>query len=362
MALPSVVVAMSGGVDSSVAAARLQERGYQVTGVTLNLWTIGRPSSVSEGSVPDSVNWARKVADKLRIQFFEIDAANPFHSTIVKYFLESYSLGETPNPCMVCNPWIKWKILLDYADSIGAEYLATGHYARISLGEDDNLNLQRAVDLQKDQSYFLSLLTSQQLKRTILPLGTLYKTEVRDIARLYGLPVADRSDSQDLCFLGGQDYRLFLRDNLPEIIRPGPILTEDGVYLGNHEGLAFYTIGQRKAIGISSSHPLYVLRKEIPSNTLIVGPAHLLGQKVFTVHPVHWISGKPPKDGLAVQIKIRYRAPLQWAILHDTGQPSVTVELDQRLRDITPGQFAVFYDADFVLGGGKIMPEHQEIV
>lgn len=350
-----VVVAMSGGVDSSVAAALLKEQGYEVIGMMLRLWSEPGKEGSNRCCTPDAMEMAKRVAGRLKIPFYAIDVREVFYDTVVKYFIDGYTQGITPNPCLVCNRTIRFHILLERALAFGAEYLATGHYAR--LRQDDLsgvVQLLRGIDTHKDQSYVLHVLNQQQLSRVLFPVGTLTKSEVREVARRINLPISDRPDSQDLCFLAGDDYRNFLERHIPQNLEMGNIVNLDGVSLGTHRGLAYYTIGQRKGLGITSKYPIYVLKKELESNTLVVGEEGYLGQRqLYTVNN-NWISGKQPEGSFRVQVKIRYKAREAWASVTPLGDYQTEVIFDEPQRDITPGQAAVYYDDEMVLGGGII--------
>jgi tRNA-uridine 2-sulfurtransferase len=349
-----VVVAMSGGVDSSVAAALLLEQGYQVTGMMLRLWSQPGGEATNRCCAPDAMALARRVATKLKIPFYVVDSRQIFHDKVVEFFVDGYSQGITPNPCLVCNHQIRWGYLLNYALSMNADYFATGHYARLLKRETGDIQLLRAVDQNKDQSYVLHILDQKQLQSTMLPLGNLTKEKVRQLARDFALPVTERSESQDLCFLGNEDYHSFLKRNYPEVQRPGLIVDRSGKILGEHQGLAFFTIGQRKGLGLSSPHPLYVLDKDIEGNNLIVGAKDELGRIEIVAGKVNWISGSPPDEPFFSQVKIRYRAPFVQALVTPIGHDSAHVVFDHPLLDITPGQAAVFYNQDVCLGGGII--------
>jgi len=356
-----VVVAMSGGVDSSVAAALLKQQGYDVVGMMLRLWSeTGREDS-NRCCTPDSMALARRVAAKLDFPFYVVDAKELFHSTVVQSFLDGYAQGVTPNPCLICNRQIKWGFLLNHALAIGADYLATGHYAKKHKSKDGRWQLLRSTDHSKDQSYVLHVLTQEKLAKALFPVGEYSKPEIRNLAETFGLPTANRSESQDLCFLAGEDYREFLRCNAPEIGNPGPILTCDGKTLGEHQGLAYYTIGQRKGLGLASPIPLYVLAKDPATNRLIVGSEKELGSRQLIAKDIAWISGEDPKEPFRAEVKTRYTAKEAWAKITplDVSQTggtftSLKVRFDKLQRDITPGQAAVFYDGDIVLGGGVI--------
>lgn len=350
-----VVVGMSGGVDSSVAAALLKQQGYHVTGMMLRLWSEPGKEDSNRCCTPDSMMLARRVAAKLDIPFYVVDAKDAFRSTVVQAFLDGYAAGRTPNPCLVCNRLIRWGILLDHALALGADFLATGHYVRRQIAADGRHQLLRAVDRSKDQSYVLHVLSQEQLARSLFPVGEYAKPEIRSLARTFGLPTAHRADSQDLCFLAGEDYRAFLRRHAPQSLSPGPILTRDGRMLGTHTSLADYTIGQRKGLGIASPAPLYVLEKDVSRNALIVGPAQELGAAEALVDKVHWISGEPPAGPFRAEVKTRYTArevPAEVTPLE--GGSRARLRFDAPVRDLTPGQAAVFYDGDLLLGGGVI--------
>ncbi len=286
-----VVVAMSGGVDSSVAAAILQEQGYEVIGMMLRLWSEPGKADSNRCCTPDAMAQARRVAAHLGIPFYAIDAQEIFHNIVVKYFIEGYTQGLTPNPCLLCNRHIRWGFLFDHARALGADFMATGHYARVKYDGAHGYQILRAVDQQKDQSYVLHVLTQEKLRFALFPIGEHTKPQVRELARRYHLAIAERPDSQDLCFLAGDDYRNFLRRNTPGDLVPGQIQNRSGELLGEHAGLAFYTIGQRKGLNISSPNPLYVLEKHIQTNTLVVGEADELGSVELLAKNVSWISG-----------------------------------------------------------------------
>lgn len=345
---------MSGGVDSSVAAALLKEQGYDVIGMMLRLWSEPGKEDSNRCCTPDSMAQARRVAAKLDIPFYVIDAKDVFHNTVVQYFLDGYARGETPNPCLICNRQIRWTFLLDHALALGADFMATGHYVRIRKAEN-NYQLLRAVDKSKDQSYVLHVLNQEKLARALFPIGDYPKTEIRAIAEKFGLPTASRKDSQDLCFLAGEDYRNFLQRNAAQMLQPGEILTRDGRSIGEHTGLANYTIGQRKGLGVASLVPLYVLGKDSATNTLIVGTQDELGSRELTARDVNWLSGKTPKEPFRAAVKIRYTAKEAEALITPRDRNLVKVEFDASQRDITAGQAAVFFQSDLMIGGGIIL-------
>lgn len=352
--LPKVAVAMSGGVDSSVAAALLVEQGYPVIGLMLRLWSEPGNENANRCCTPDAMAQARRVASQLGIPFYAIDGREKFRGTVVQTFLDGYSEGITPNPCISCNRLIRWGLLLETGIAMGAEKMATGHYARLRTLEDGSVQLLQGVDPRKDQSYVLSALSQAQLQRTILPLGEYEKPQVRAMARKFELPVAERAESQDLCFLAGEDYRQFLSRNVENIARPGAITNRQGEVLGDHQGLPFYTIGQRKGIRIAAAEPLYVLEKDAASNTLVVGPASELGQDLLLARQVNWISGKAPEVPFSADVKIRYKAEMARATITPQGADQVRVSFQNPIPGVTAGQLAVFYQGDIVIGSGII--------
>ena len=349
-----VVAALSGGVDSSVAAALLVEQGYQVSGAMLRLWA--EPGAAWRDNLcctPQAVDRARAVADLLGIPFHLLDVRDLFRQVVVESFIAEYAAARTPNPCIPCNREMRFGFLLRWARQQGADFVATGHYARVRR-VGDCYQLLRGRDRAKDQSYVLHALTQEQLAHTLFPLGDLTKEQVRTIARERGLPVADQPESQDVCFLADGDYRRFLAEHAPQAVRPGPILDTSGRVLGRHTGLVNYTIGQRKGIGVAAPHPLYVLALDSAHNALIVGSAAELGREECTVAQVNYVSGEEPSGPFTASAKIRYRhheVPV-------TATPLSSERLHARFarpqRDVTPGQYLVLYDGEVVLGGGVI--------
>jgi len=352
-----VVIAMSGGVDSSVAAALLKQQGYDVIGMMMRLWSEPGTESENRCCTPDAMAQARRVAAILGIPFYAVDARQVFHETVVQQFISGYAQGLTPNPCLTCNRQIRWQFLFDHARTLGADFMATGHYARLQSTPEGVISLRKALDSHKDQSYILHVLTQDKLQHALFPLGEYTKPQVRALARQFKLPVSERPDSQDLCFLGNGDYRAFLQRNAPETAHPGPILSQSGAHLGEHSGLAFYTIGQRKGLGLSSPVPMYVLAKDLQRNVLIVGAQAELGQSELVAGPVSWVAGRALTEPFRAQARIRYKAQLAWAAVTplDEGK-RFHLRFDLPLRDITPGQAAVLYDGDNCLGGGVIQP------
>lgn len=352
----TVVVAMSGGVDSSVAAALLVERGYNVIGMMMRLWseeTFGGGAH-NRCCTPEQMNDAQRIADKLGIPFYVLDTKATFRNTVVQYFIDEHASGDTPNPCIECNRQIRFNFLQKNALMLDADYLATGHYARIRQDESGKYQLWMGLDPRKDQSYVLSVMGQQQLAHAMFPIGEYEKTEVRAIAEKIGLSVHSKKDSQDLCFLGDGDYRRFLRDHAPNIMESGSILLKNGVELGKHDGLANYTIGQRKGLGVAYSEPLYVLAKDATRNALIVGTKAQLGRDWLTARRVNWISGEVPTEPFKAQVKIRYKAQPVAAMVTPLPDDRIHVKFEDTLRDITAGQGAILYDGQQCLGGGTI--------
>ena len=351
-----VVVAMSGGVDSSVAAALMVEAGYRVTGVMMRLWSEETAAGGAHNRccTPDQMADARRIAAKLGIPFFVLDTKSVFRQRIVQFFIDEHTGGTTPNPCLECNRQIRFDFLQQHALSLGGDYLATGHYARIGRDEAGRFTLLAGLDPAKDQSYVLSVMGQSQLQHALFPIGEYEKPEVRRIAARFGLPTASKQDSQDLCFLGDGDYRRFLREHAPERMIPGPIVRRTGERVGEHGGLANYTIGQRKGLGIIAPEPLYVIAMNPATNALVVGTADELGGLELTARRVNWVSGEQPGTPFRAEVKIRYKARPAAATVEPLADRRMRVLFDEPLRDITPGQGAVIFQGDQCLGGGLI--------
>ncbi|MBF0109420.1 MAG: tRNA 2-thiouridine(34) synthase MnmA [Magnetococcales bacterium] len=353
-----VAVAMSGGVDSSVVAAWLVDRGFEVVGLTMRLWAGAETSATVATSGRsccggDEVDDARRVAQTLGIPFYTVDLQKQFSHGVVAPFLDAYANGQTPNPCIACNEILKFRHLLDQAGSIGAAFLATGHYAVLKFPLDQPPQLFRGHDPRKDQSYFLATTPLTVLSRIRFPLGTLSKEETRRLARKWGLHLAEKRESQDVCFVPDGDYgSFFRRQGLPD--RPGPIRGLDGALLGRHQGVHGYTIGQRRGLGISARHPLFVVAIDAENNELIVGPEAALYAATASVRRINWLVD-PIHASRSVQVKIRYSAtPVPARLEPGSQSDSVLVHFQQPQRAITPGQACVFHDGSRVLGGGWI--------
>jgi len=369
---------MSGGVDSSVAGYLLRERGYEVIGVTMKVWPqdcISRAEDKCCG--PQAIADARGVAYALGFPHYVIDEADQFEELVINYFSSEYRAGRTPNPCVMCNEKLKFGNLWQKAETLECDYIATGHYAIIEHADDRDYNeraiLRKGIDPRKDQSYFLFSLRQEQLQRALTPLGRMTKAEIRAIARELGLKVADKADSQEICFVPGQDYKAFLRSHLGENeFHRGGIYDLEGNFIAAHEGIEMFTIGQRKGLPGGSAQPRYVVDLDPETNRVIVGSAEDLLVEEFEVERVNWISiaglddpsaGSPSRTGesdpgykeeIDVTVKIRYNHPGTRATIMPLEKQRARIRLRERQKAVTPGQAAVFYDGDVVLGGGWI--------
>ncbi len=350
-----VVVAMSGGVDSSVAAALLKRAGYKVIGVTMQIWPRNGTDRVGGCCGIGAIEDARMVAYKLGIPHYVLNLREIFAQRVIADFCREYSLGKTPNPCLRCNQYIKFGALLDRARQLGADFIATGHHARIELDEARGKYLiKKGVDRHKDQSYFLYMLTQEQLSHTLMPVGNFTKARIRDIAREMELPVAEKPESQEICFIPDNDYPRFLIEYARQVPEPGPILDEEGNVIGKHRGIPFYTIGQRKGLGVFAPEPLYVLRIEPERNAIVVGNKRAAYGSELVASGLNWIALDQPEQPIAVRAKIRYRHSEAEATVVPLGEDEVRVRFEESQMAITPGQAVVFYDGDSVIGGGTI--------
>ncbi|QDU63119.1 tRNA-specific 2-thiouridylase MnmA [Planctomycetes bacterium Pan216] len=363
MAKDRVVVAMSGGVDSSVAAALLVEQGYEVIGLFMRTGASDEETAApSCDDQPKKIRGccsaidagdAQRVADRLDVPFYALNFKDDF-DRIKDYFVDEYSQGRTPNPCVVCNSWLKFGKLWEYAEAVGANQIATGHYARVVPGENGP-ELHRAVDTSKDQSYFLFGLRQEILRGVRFPLGDLTKPEVREIARKLELGVHTKPESQEICFVPSGDYKEFIAGHRPDALgTPGEIVDQDGQSLGTHQGLSRYTIGQRKGLGIAVGEPRYVLEIDPQQNQLVIGPEQLLQRREFQVERVNWLISEVPQAPLVCDVKIRYLHRPATATIRALPDGCASVCYDEPQSAITPGQAAVFYQGDRLVGGGWI--------
>ncbi|HYV47603.1 MAG TPA: tRNA 2-thiouridine(34) synthase MnmA [Myxococcaceae bacterium] len=347
-----VVVAMSGGVDSSAAAALLKEQGHEVIGITLRVWSYEGAAKCGSCCSPDDIDDARAVAEALGIPFYVANVEELFKAEVVQPFVREYVSGRTPIPCVACNQRVKFDFLLQRARSLGAR-LATGHYARISETAGGHFSLERARDRQKDQSYFLFTLGQGELRDIVFPVGDLAKAEVREVARRHRLPTSAKPESMEICFVPDGDYAGFVeRAAGPQ--PAGEIVDGEGKVLGGHRGVHHFTVGQRRGLGVASDQALYVQRLEADARRVVVGTAHQAERSTFTVLRPHWVSARPPEPDRALEVKIRHRHAGAAARVARASSEKLEVELLAPARAIAPGQAAVFYEGDRVLGGGWI--------
>jgi len=355
-----VLLGMSGGVDSSVAGYLLREQGYDVIGVTMKVWPqdcISRAEDKCCG--PQAVADARAVAHSLGIPHYVVDEADQFERTVIDYFTSEYQAGRTPNPCVMCNEKLKFGNLWGKAEALGCDYIATGHYAIIEHHESASAArpavLRKGVDPRKDQSYFLFSLRQSQLRRALTPLGTMRKPEIRRIAHSLGLKVADKIDSQEICFVPGNDYKAFLRSHLGENeFHRGEIYDVAGNFVGEHGGIEFFTIGQRKGLLGGSARPRYVVDLDAETNRVIVGEADDLVCDEFEIDRTNWIARDLPAEDVELAVKIRYSHPGTRATVTPLENHRARIRLQEPQRAVTPGQAAVIYNGDVVIGGGWI--------
>jgi tRNA-specific 2-thiouridylase len=348
MAKNKALVAMSGGVDSAVAAALLQAQGYDLIGITMGLYCGTQAAERGCCSLNAAAD-AKKVADQLDFPHYTVNFKDDFQKLVIDDFISEYRQGRTPNPCIRCNQYIKFDLLLRKARELGADFIATGHYARTSLLVT-RYSLLKGKDHKKDQSYVLYRLTQEQLAHIIFPLGEMTKDKVREKAKVLGLPVAYKPESQEICFVADDDYGRFIRENAPDLVKPGPIVDRQGKEVGRHEGIAFYTIGQRKGIGHHKGEPKYVIGIDPARNAVIIGTDEETLKSELVATELAFIAGEAPAGPLAITAKIRYNSSEAAATLYPDGR----VAFEAAQRAVTPGQSVVFYQGEEVLGGGII--------
>ena len=358
-----VVVGMSGGVDSSVAAWLLKEQGYDVIGVTMQIWQDEDACSVEENGGCcglSAVEDARRVAAVLDIPYYVMNFKDEFRNQVIDYFNAEYLNGRTPNPCIACNRYVKWEALLNRSLSIGAEYIATGHYARIEQLENGRYALRRASVPGKDQTYALYNLTQEQLKRTLMPDGDYSKEQIRRFAAELGLQVADKPDSQDICFVPDGDYASFIEKTTGKKIPGGNFVTPEGKILGRHRGIIHYTVGQRKGLGLALGYPAFVLEIRPETNEVVIGTYEESLTRVLKADQLNFMAVSDLKEPRRVFAKIRYNHKGAWCTVEKTGEDEITCVFEDPIRAVTPGQAVVLYDGEYVLGGGTIQRQFEE--
>ncbi len=358
MSKGKVVVGMSGGVDSSVAAWLLKEQGYDVIGVTMQIWQ-DEDNVVQEENGGccglSAVDDARRVAASIGIPYYVMNFKQEFQKNVIDYFTEEYLNGRTPNPCIACNRYVKWEALLQRSLSIGADYIATGHYARIDKLPNGRYAIRRSATLAKDQTYALYNLTQEQLEHTLMPVGNYSKDQIREMAEKIGLQVANKPDSQDICFVPDGDYASFIEENAVAPIRQGNFVTPDGKILGKHKGIIHYTVGQRKGLGLALGYPAFVLEIRPETDEVVIGTYEESLTYTLRANELNFMSVEDITEPIRVFAKIRYNHKGAWCTVEKTGEDEIICTFDEPIRAVTPGQAVVLYDGEYVLGGGTIL-------
>lgn len=353
-----VVVGMSGGVDSSVAAYLLKEQGYDVVGVTMQIWQDEATEAVEENGGCcglTAVDDARRVAQVLDIPYYVMNFKDEFKKNVMDYFVAEYLAGRTPNPCIACNRYVKWEALLRRSMEIGADYIATGHYARVEKMPNGRYAIRNSVTAKKDQTYALYNLTQFQLEHTLMPVGAFTKEEIRQMAVDNHLPVANKPDSQDICFVPDGDYTdLIAREAPDKVPGEGNFVTKDGIVLGQHKGITNYTIGQRKGLGLAMGHHVFVTEIRPETNEVVIGEAEDVFSSELTCGQINFMGMSDLKEPRRVWAKIRYAHAGEWCVLERIGEDEILCKFEKPVRAVTPGQAVVFYEGEYVLGGGVI--------
>ena len=358
MGKKTVVVGLSGGVDSSVAAYLLKEQGYDVIGVTMQIWQEEDSCTVEENGGCcglSAVEDARRVAQKLDIPYYVMNFRKEFQKQVIDYFTREYLEGRTPNPCIACHRYVKWESLLKRSLEIGADYIATGHYARVEQLPNGRYAIRNSVTAKKDQTYALYNLTQEQLARTLMPVGAYTKDEIRKIAEEAGLLVAYKKDSQEICFVPDNDYARFIKNSTGKTIPKGNFVLADGKVIGEHQGIIHYTIGQRKGLNLSMGHPVFVTKIRPDSNEVVIGENEDLFVNTLICDRVNFMAMEGLEEEVRLKAKIRYNHPGAECVISPAEDGKVRVTFDQPQRAITPGQAVVFYQGEYVAGGGIIL-------
>lgn len=354
----TVVVGMSGGVDSSVAAWLLKEQGYNVIGITMQIWQDEEQAVQEENGGCcglSAVDDARRVAASLGIPYYVMNFKHEFKCQVIDYFIDEYAKGRTPNPCIACNRYVKWEALLKRSLDIGADYIATGHYARIVQLENGRYTLKRSATLAKDQTYALYNLTQEQLKRTLMPVGEYSKDQIREIAENIGLLVANKPDSQDICFVPDGDYAGYIEKEAGIQIQPGNFVDKNGKVLGTHKGIVHYTVGQRKGLGIALGYPAFVIEIRPETNEVVLGTKEESMRKTLRANRLNFMSIEKLDEPMHVFAKIRYNHKGAWCTIEMAGKDELLCTFDEPVGAPAPGQALVIYDGEYVLGGGTIL-------